>query len=212
MLGCPPARTTHGSGTVRSALPRRDGGGAAQMAQMARVGFRTVGNWNGHQVTTAQLAVLPGQRKELGARGNFWSEAVGCEGLKVLALLWMPPNPGWPVPPSATLHLARAISSERLWALGAESLKRHGTSPSPRPGAGLTSRMQARNRASRPAGGCRLAQLCVLQPARLPPGRLTGNHTSFVCQHPHALCPLESLLPRPTILSSSLGPSIKRLA
>lgn len=39
------------------------------MAQMARVGFRTVGNCEGHQVTAAQLALLPGLRRELGGSG-----------------------------------------------------------------------------------------------------------------------------------------------
>lgn len=39
-----------------------------------------------------------------------------------------------------------------------------------------------------------------------------GNHTSFVCQHPHALYPLEALLPRSAGLSGSSGPSVLRLA
>lgn len=56
-----PARTTHELRAVPSAYPRQDGGRAAQMAQMARVGFRTVESCSGHQVTAAQLAVPPGR-------------------------------------------------------------------------------------------------------------------------------------------------------
>lgn len=65
VLGCLPARTALGWGALPSAHPRQDGGGATQMTQMARVGFRTVGSCAGHQVTAAQLAVLPARRRKL---------------------------------------------------------------------------------------------------------------------------------------------------
>lgn len=78
VLGFRPARTAHGSGAVPSARPRRDGGGAAQMAQMARVGFRTVESCSGHQVTAAQLAVPLGRCKELRGVNFFWGGAVAA--------------------------------------------------------------------------------------------------------------------------------------
>lgn len=68
------------------------------MAQMACVGFRTVGSCAGHQVTAAQLAVLPGLQRELGGggwRNFFWDGTVGLRATKeVLALLWMSLIPG----------------------------------------------------------------------------------------------------------------------
>lgn len=80
--GFRPARTTHRLGAVPSAYPRQDGGGAAQMAQMARVGFRTVESCPGHQVTAAQLAVPPGRLRELRGVNFFWGGAVRCRRLK----------------------------------------------------------------------------------------------------------------------------------
>lgn len=42
------------------------------MAQMARIGFRTVGGCPGHQVTAAQLAKLLGRLRMVAGRNLFW--------------------------------------------------------------------------------------------------------------------------------------------
>lgn len=75
-----------GWGVVPSAHPRQNGGGAAQMAQMARVGFRTIGSCAGHQVTAAQLAALPARRMNWGEK-LLSGRSRGLRGTKVLVLL-----------------------------------------------------------------------------------------------------------------------------
>lgn len=73
--------------------------------------------------------------------------------------------------------------------------------------------MQAHNPASRPGGGYQLAQLCVLQPAGLPPGRPMGATRASCASAPRRPgARLEALLLRPAGLSSPPGPSVLELA
>lgn len=107
------ARTTVGWGAAPSAGPKRDGGGAARGAQMARVGFRTVGSCAGHQVTAAQLAVLRAAEGagEVGTDASFGIE-LGLEG---------PRGAGGAVdaPSQVCLHLLPLPRpGSALWALG----------------------------------------------------------------------------------------------
>lgn len=60
-----------------------------------------------------------------------------------------------------------------------------------------------------PYGGYRLARLCVLQPAGLPPGRLMGaTRGSCARASMPAPCPLGAWLPRPAGLPSPPGPCL----
>lgn len=140
---------------------------------MARVGFRTIGSCAGHQVTAAQLAVLPAQRRTLGGRNFLWG---GAGGFKELRRWWR----YYRCPLfQAGLYLLsswRVFFSSLKEAVGFGELNpSRGTGCTPSPALSKTYfPMQAHNPASRPGGGYQLAQLCVLQPARLPPGRPMG--------------------------------------
>lgn len=187
------------------------------MAQMARVGFRTVGSCRGHQVTTAQLAVLPGQRRELGCGGGGekllgWNG--GLQGIKrcwrccgcllsQAGLYLLPLSPNWKM-----LYPARKDAV----GFGELNLSRGpGWPPPPSPEQDLLP--DAGPQPCLPPWW-RVPTCLALRAAacRTATRSTCGSHTSFVCQHPHALCPLEALLPRPAGLSSPPGPSVPGLA
>lgn len=112
----------------------------------------------------------------MGERNFFSGGTVDFEGLKVLALLCgcllsqaglylLPLSPNWQM-----LYPARKDAV----GFGELNLSRGPGCPLPPALSRTYFPMQARNPASRPGDGCRLAWLCVLQPAGLPPGRLVG--------------------------------------
>lgn len=130
---------------------------------MARIGFRTVGSCIGHQVTAAQLALLPGWRRELAGRNLFWGGSGGCEGLKKCWRCLDAFNPRLTCTSFSYPSPGKCSFSERgceLW--GAESLRKRGCSPTPSPEQDLL-----------PDAG---------RPATLPPALVAGTDLpSFAC-------------------------------
>lgn len=179
------------------------------MAQMARVGFRTIGSCAGHQVTAAQLAVLLAQRRKLWGR-NFLGRTGGFTELK----RWW----GYYRCPlfQAGVYLLsswKVLFSSLKEAAGFGELnpsRGTGCPPSPEqdllPHAGpqpcLPPWWRVPTCPALRAAACRTAIRSA-----------NGSHTSFVCQHPMPTwCPLEALLLRPAGLPSPPGPSVLELA
>lgn len=178
------------------------------MAQMARVGFRTVGSCAGHQITAAQLAVLP-ERRELQGRNFFWRGAVGCEGLKKC---WRCPLPQavWYLLPLPTTWQVLHPSLKDAMSFGELNLSRGTGCPSSPEQALLP------HAGPQPCLPGRVPTCPALRAAacRTATRSADGSHTSFVCQHPHAgpVPTRAALLLRPTGLSSPPGPSVLGLA
>lgn len=149
----------------------------------------------------------------MGERNFFSGRTVDFEGLEVLALLWIPPIPGWPVPPSSTPNWQMLYPAQKdAVGFGELNLSRGpGWPPPPSPEQDLLP--DAGPQPCLPPWW-RVPTCLALRAAacRTATRSTCGSHTSFVCQQPHALCPLEALLPKPAGLSSPPGPSVPGLA